>query len=253
FGTLHEADPGFFDSLSPAVHALRQSQVLFVEERQSDSKVLNPPPLPSWNVDKWQSVLSEKQETIFDKFVSKASDSSYFQMDPTRLVLTTSRLFLVNFCQTASNFKGLMDHHIENVAISQGKDVYSLDKNQDDMLSQGAKMKSDKEDSLLATYAIQFMKNMLEDDTADCNVINDYRKGDLNYQFEKDISSETDQQTLMVERNSRWVGILTKDLNREKCFVAVGYRHLFYKQGLIESLRRLGFTVSPVPIFRKHR
>lgn len=41
--------------------------------------------------------------------------------------------------------------------------------------------------------------------------------------------------------------IIDKAFLQNNCFVAVGFKHLFYKQGLIQLLRNSGYTVTPNP------
>ena len=52
--------------------------------------------------------------------------------------------------------------------------------------------------------------------------------------------------TLITERNSRWVNKLKEILRNKSVFVVVGCGHLPGNDGLIEQLKQLGFTVSPV-------
>lgn len=48
------------------------------------------------------------------------------------------------------------------------------------------------------------------------------------------------------ERNRRWMNTITEIIPREGMLVAVGAAHLVGKDGLIELLRRDGYTVEPV-------
>ena len=52
---------------------------------------------------------------------------------------------------------------------------------------------------------------------------------------------------LAYERNRRWMNTITEIIPRESMLVAVGAGHLVGKDGLIELLRRDGYTVEPVP------
>ena len=53
---------------------------------------------------------------------------------------------------------------------------------------------------------------------------------------------------LAYERNRRWMNTITKTIPRESMLVAVGAGHLVGKDGLIELLRRDGYTVEPVTL-----
>lgn len=53
---------------------------------------------------------------------------------------------------------------------------------------------------------------------------------------------------LAYERNRRWINTITETIPRESMLVAVGAGHLVGKDGLIELLRRDGYTVEPVTL-----
>ncbi|MES2649269.1 MAG: TraB/GumN family protein [Bacteroidota bacterium] len=247
FGTFHEVSPFFFDALPNAVSRLQQSDALFVEARTPDSKqqsIIEPLP---WNSVQWKQHLTPEQALIFARFVNKAEDSSYYQLNPLLLTLTTSRLYLVNFCNSDSAFPGLMDSHIEKTAADLQKPVYSLDGDQHAMLNKEAANLGAEQDAAYLSYSIDFMRNMLENDLSGCQLVKDYKSFDLNYELEADISQNASYSSLLVERNRRWTGVLHHAFSTQNCFVAVGFRHLFYKQGLVQQLRSLGYVVTPVP------
>ncbi|MGV3588703.1 MAG: TraB/GumN family protein [Adhaeribacter sp.] len=247
FGTFHEVSPSFFNSLPNAVSKLQQADILFVEERMAVAKVLLPEEQPLWNYNRWQNILTRSQAQVFTDFVNKAEDSSYYKLNPLLLTLTTSRLYLTNFCNTDPVLSELMDQYIEKLAIKQQKQIYSLDENQKVMLSQEAKRFSAPQDSMYTTYGIHFMKSMLNNDTTSCQVISAYKNFDLNYELDLDITRSTSHSPLLIQRNTQWTQTLHKAFATNNCFVAVGFRHLFYKQGLIQQLRMLGYQVTPVP------
>ena len=53
---------------------------------------------------------------------------------------------------------------------------------------------------------------------------------------------------LAYERNRRWINAITEIIPREGILLAVGAGHLVGKDGLIELLRRDGYTVEPVTL-----
>lgn len=248
FGTFHEVSPSFFDALSTATNKLKQSEILFVEESIATFQQGVPGKPPEWNLSKWKQLLSQEQLKLFTAFVQKAEDSSYYTLNPALLTLTTSRLYLSNFCSTDTAFTDLMDRHIEKIAVSSNKKVYSLDINHNLLLKKEAENFTPAQDSLSASYSIHFMKSMLDNDLSDCEIIRSYKNFELNYELDLDIRENTMYSTLLIERNNKWLKKMHHSFAENNCFVAVGFRHLFYRQGLIKGLRDLGYSVTPVPI-----
>jgi uncharacterized protein len=61
-----------------------------------------------------------------------------------------------------------------------------------------------------------------------------------------DFGSTENQDILLDNRNSNWVGQLKEIMKKQSVFTAVGAGHLVGKKGLIALLRTEGFTVKPV-------
>jgi uncharacterized protein YbaP (TraB family) len=247
FGTFHEVNPIFFDSLSGAVAKLQQSRVLFVEARFSENPSVNQQPRV-WNAEKWNAVLTNGQKVIFNEFIKKSEDTSYYKLDPLLLSLTVARLYLMNFCEPGTASNELMDTHIENYAIKKNIRVYALDSNQGSMLKSTAETFGRVQDSLYSTYVIDYMKKMLDNDLTDCEIIKTYKSFDINYKLDTDLLAYAPDAPLLIKRNKVWIQVLDKALSSNNCFVAVGFKHLCYKQGLIQQLRALGYRVSPIPV-----
>lgn len=74
-----------------------------------------------------------------------------------------------------------------------------------------------------------------------CGFAEKYKNLDLDYQFNK----SSDLKILVVDRNNDWINKLLPQLEQKNVFIAVGYFHLMYKEGLINQLRQRGFIVEP--------
>lgn len=51
---------------------------------------------------------------------------------------------------------------------------------------------------------------------------------------------------LLVNRNKKWIPVMKAEMNRSTCLFAVGAGHLPGTDGVIDLLRKEGYTVSPV-------
>ncbi|NCU05449.1 MAG: TraB/GumN family protein [Chitinophagaceae bacterium] len=53
---------------------------------------------------------------------------------------------------------------------------------------------------------------------------------------------------LLVKRNSNWIPVMKKNMEKSSCFFAVGAAHLGGDIGVIALLRKQGYTVKPVKL-----
>lgn len=244
FGTFHEVNPLFFNTLTNAVKKLHQSNKLFVEQRSSTVNFI---PGETWTSDKWKTILTKEQTQTFTSFINKADDTSYYKLNPLLLSLTMARLYFMNFCNNDSGFTELMDTYIEQLALKEKKLVFSLDSNQSILANEMAKHFDSVKNSSLISYGIEYMKSMLNNNLSDCRFITEYKNFDIDYKLEKELSKKSVDYLLLINRNNRWTSILDNAFSSNNCFVAVGFKHLLYRQGLIQKLRELGYNVTPVP------
>jgi hypothetical protein len=139
-----------------------------------------------------------------------------------------------------------MDTYIEKFAGK--KVIYSLDSNQNTFLNKTAEKLIIPQDSQYASYGIHYMKIMLDNNLSDCAITNAYKKFDIDYKLNTELNEKSADYLLLINRNNSWISILDKAFSFNNCFVAVGFKHLFYKQGLIQKLRNLGYDITPIPV-----
>lgn len=88
-----------------------------------------------------------------------------------------------------------------------------------------------------------------ESETFD-KLVNDYKAQDITA-LAKSIESEQDSvwnTNLLVKRNHNWITKLKLNMQQKACFIAVGAGHLGGQNGLIELLKKEGYTVEPISI-----
>lgn len=81
-------------------------------------------------------------------------------------------------------------------------------------------------------------------DQKSCELSVQYRTFNLDYNFNGECQSDI----LLKNRNDKWMQQLPALLDNNNCFIAVGLLHYFNKCGVIEQLRKLGYTVEPVSL-----
>ena len=249
FGTFHEVEPAFFATLNNAMGKLASADVVYVEE--SSTEATSSPALFSqlgtWNQARWDLLLTSEQQVIFREFISKAERPDFYKLPPLVLNRTVSGMYFLEFCPSPGRQSyELMDTYIERLARQQQKPVNSLDHNQGDLLQKVASTRSATQDSMYAGFCVDFMQKMLQDDTKDCALLDKYKQFEVDYQLDTDLMQTENDSPLLIERNNQWTATLEAAMHTRNCFVAVGLRHLFYKQGLIEQLRLRGYLVTPV-------
>jgi uncharacterized protein len=166
FGTLHDVNPDFFDSLTNSVAKLKTSDILYVEETNSVREKSNILPNPSiWNKSKWASILSKEQAIIFERFILKAERSEFNNLPPLILSREIAGMYLKDFCQLNNSAENLsLDGKIEKLAHENSKQVLSLDENQADLLTMTAKTVDSNLNLDYAKGIINLMSKMLNDD-----------------------------------------------------------------------------------------
>lgn len=76
-----------------------------------------------------------------------------------------------------------------------------------------------------------------------------YKKQDLPALYKLFLESpdyKDDLQSLLFDRNKKWIPAIIKLAQQQSTFVAVGAGHLWGEQGVISLLRKEGYTVVPV-------
>lgn len=249
FGTFHEVDPAFFTTLRTTVEKLQASEMVFVEETgtQALDNTTTMAQLSVWDKAQWDSLLTPEQKTIFQAFIEKAERPDFYRLPPLVLNRSIAGMYLLEFCDSGTRQSyEIMDRHIEKLALQSQKQVHSLDDNQVNLLKTTSLSLDARRNLIYAQYCTEGMAKMLRDDMSDCNILSKYQIFDIDYQLDTDLTQIPDYSPLLMERNNKWISKLDPALQSQSCFIAVGFKHLFYKQGMIQQLRSLGYTVTPV-------
>jgi uncharacterized protein YbaP (TraB family) len=256
FGTFHQVNPDFFDSLSIANLHLKNSEILFVEtysdpntDTTKDEQNKDATLFEAWNKEKWKSKLNSRQFVIFEKFAnSKWVDEYVYQLHPAQLMFLLQYMYIQGVCDTLNRRSyDPMDTRITQIGLAHNLTVIGLDQNQ----AQDIKISTEKDKSLSLKNTLKqdiiYIDYILKENTDNptANTVRDYRNKNLDYSLNKSIKGNS---YLLNERNNKWMAQLTESFRTKKCFVAVGFRHLCYKTGLIQQLRREGYKVEPVAL-----
>lgn len=113
-------------------------------------------------------------------------------------------------------------------------------------------------DLLDQVMTIDYLKEMLDnpDPEATVELLEVYRAGDLERlealsndtkAWGKEADAEKNMELMLYKRNEDWIPKIKKMLASKSAFVAVGAAHLIGPRGLLELLRKEGYTVERLP------
>lgn len=257
FGAFHQVNPDFFDSLSIVNDCLKKCKILFVEsydfEKKSDSVNATSKgdlaKFETWNKERWKSNLTDKQFNTLEKFTqSEWGNEKFYGVSPILLVFVLQYLYFQGVCDTLKRTSyDAMDTRITNIGLANKLTVIGLD--EDEFQDIKTSSEKDKAFSLKNTINtdVTYISYILEKDTDNpsAKFLFDYRNKNLDYSLNKRVKT---LKYLLNERNNKWMKKFLDQFVINSCFVAVGIRHLFYKDGLIQQLRKQGYKVEPVEI-----
>lgn len=138
----------------------------------------------------------------------------------------------------------LMDNRIIQRAEEMNKNIIALDLNQAQDLQKEFSLNKVLTDKLLIKSNLYYMEQLLTKNahTPLGDFLQAYKAQTLDYKFKK----KPAYTHILDGRNALWLLSLESSFMKNSCFVAVGIKHLYYKNGLIMSLRKAGFDVKEV-------
>lgn len=264
-GTYHEVGNHYFDSLKIANKILLGSDIVAIEtldriqkfnagvsasapdsirERQIAEAYHN-------GMQYWAGLLNSHQMGTFIKYVNFKKNETYILFTASSLCHITDRFYSVNYCDNAKiNTDTIfsMDEQIKIIAQRAGKPLIGLDDEIEQMLQHDGNnivdTSSGRPDSIWAADLIDRMELILNNkrNGVPCSPLDEYTSFSIPYEFRKVREESLFGTTL---RNRKWVETVTKQFSEKSFFIAVGFQHLRYNDGLIQQFRNLGYKVTP--------
>ncbi len=248
FGTFHEAGNSIFDSFKTSKKALLASKELLIESLDTTMNFR----ISQEDVNRgaliWMSLLNKDQQKVFLSYIVKYNLAYYLAIPGPEIVLNLHHDYISQFCSKYSNDTLFaMDYQIELIARKNKIVVKALD----DMIKYneirlGNTTDSiNKTDSSVINEMISIMSDILnlKKDQVPCKVLEDYINTQTNYSF--DLKSNFELFSMSI-RNEKWINIIETELKGNSCFIAVGFNHLRFSDGLIMQLKKRGFKLLPI-------
>ncbi len=130
------------------------------------------------------------------------------------------------------------------MAKDQGKEVLGLETVEDQI-----KVFDDMPDTTQAQMLMSYVNNFDQQKKEFAKMIGFYKNQNLDSLYEQ-ITSSPDiagsEDALLFNRNQNWISVIEKAAKEEPVFFAVGAGHLAGEKGVINLLRKKGYTVTAV-------
>lgn len=246
FGTFHEAGNSVFDSFQIAKKFLTTSKVLLVENDDTTLQIL----ITQKDVNKgygiWMSLLNKDQHDIFLKYITKYNLAGYLALPGSEIALNLHYDYISQFCSRyLKDTLFMMDYQIQLIAQKNNIIIKPLDKiiGYDQIhLNNLSQVKAD---TFTINEIISIMSDILNSnkDQMPCKILDDYINVKESYSFDIDAANGAFS---LNSRNRRWFKIIKNEIKNNSCFIAVGFNHLKFKNGLIKKLQKEGFKLSPI-------
>lgn len=255
FGTHHIAPVSLLDSVAGFHDALAGADALYGEVEMSDlttpdkqmemvSKYLAAPAdstlskvLPAAQLDSLNNLLSELSGGMANATMLDGMKPSVAAMN---LAVMESLKYFPDF-----NPAEQLDALIQAKAQKLGKPVKGLETVEDQMNLLYMKPISTQAEELMNEVREYDAEGIKSKKLAQGYLTQDYKA--IEQLFEEEIKDDPEKfAEMMFDRNDRWMKNILAQLPKEQMFICVGAGHLITDRGLIEQLRKAGYTVTPV-------
>lgn len=242
FGTHHAFGKSFFDSLTIANQALEACDLLILENVQTLGRTTEEIINRRKTKTDWNKLLSKKDLAFVQKLFAK-SPTDYRKMTPTEMYAFLNRYFKQEVCLTKSleDTSLSLDGYIGSRAIEQNTLLQGLESAEEQI----ALMNKDVEGMPRKIHKRRLANSINQirsENSTYCEETDWYATMEIDYQFDKPCRNAL----MLTDRNNKWIEIITEELKSNSCFIAVGLSHLMYECGLINQLKGLGYTITPI-------
>lgn len=251
FGTYHLVNNGLLDHYPSVNNALRKSKTVVVEtvidssELAALSLLMLAPDGPTWT-----NALTADEKSQLDKSLKQYVGPGLEQLavlKPSALSATLAMMATkAALRDTLKMYEGEpMDVWIAKQGKKKRKSLVALE-------------------SLREQFELLYAKDSMSDQITQLQALItqidslDYFTSELYFAYlaqdhqamqaiaQKHADHMGSMQTLLDDRNQRWMEKLPQLMAQNKTFIAVGALHLGGEKGLIELLRKAGYTVKPI-------
>lgn len=256
FGTHHLVPISFLDSVKGVKEAFEASEQTIGELDMSNMgemqmKMMSESLLPEGI--SYDSLLNEQDRQLLDSTLQQTTGVGlvqFSQMKPALLGNLIALSLYQKYYPSLSGEKGI-DQYFQDEAAKRFRPVAGLETIDDQIYALLNSQSIERQCELLmcmVKHPETLKKQMDNLQTA----YHAYNLDKIRQLYEEDEpddpcpSTQEEKDVLNKNRNEKWLQQLPELMQEKSSFIAVGCAHLPGKDGLIESLRKLGYKVEPI-------
>jgi uncharacterized protein YbaP (TraB family) len=242
YGTMHTGDERAFQFQDGVMHAFKKSKIYAMELNMGDVNYFSL--LTSMLMDSTtiKDLLSEEDYSLVSSYFVDTLGMGTFvlfeKVQPFFLTMMVPQKVLKQDREKA------LDLYFNDVAIAQKKTIIGLETFDEQMAAFGSISYQTQAESL-----VDAIKNRHEPDTSMAYLMSTYAAGDLDALLEVTKESEGMGEgfykVFIVDRNVKMADRCEEHIRNKRTFIAVGAAHLPGEDGVIDLLRKKGYTVQP--------
>lgn len=237
FGTIHMICGKDFVMKPKATEAFSKTSKLALEINMDDPNEMNVIQQMAMGKEPLSKKLTAEQIAKLEEVLQKSGGVSLAQVDNFTLETIMSLLFMKSFGCPDLKF---YEMEFISKANESKKPIVGLEKAAEQMILLDKSFTDDE----LISYLQQINADMSN------TMIKDYTSEDINGLYamttDKEMMSVNTKKILLDNRNMNWLKIMPDMMQKESVFFAFGAAHLAGELGVINLLKKAGYTVKPI-------
>ncbi|MCV2485442.1 TraB/GumN family protein [Flavobacterium sp. SH_e] len=237
YGTIHMICSKDYFLSEKAKSAFEKSDKLFLEINLTDPNEMSQMQQLAMGKEPLSKKLTPEQLAKLDSILKKSTGMSVQQVDSFSLLTVLSLISIKSFGCTDLKF---YEMEFSDTAKKRNVPIAGLEsvKSQFEILENA--------------YSNDEMLTLLEESTAEETVelVDAYKNENIEAMYavstDKRFTSEKTKKQILDNRNLNWVKQIPELIKQNSVFIAVGAAHLGGEYGVINLLRKEGYTVKPV-------
>ena len=237
YGTIHMICSADYFLSEKTKKAFDSSSKLVLEIDLSDPKQLSDMQQMAMGKEPLSKTLSAENLSKLDAILQKKTGMTIQQVDSFNLLTVMSLISMKSF---GCNDLKFYEMNFIEAAKQKNLPIKGLETVKDQFEAFG--------NAYSDTEMIAMFEESSKEETA--KLVSKYKEEDINALFEittdKRYTSEKIQKSILDNRNLNWLKIMPELMKTESTFFAVGSAHLAGELGVINLLRKAGYSVKPV-------